>query len=417
MTVHSTRANPDRSAPRRRVREGDSSIDRRGRISSAPPLLSYGFRPFFLSAALYATIAVPAWLLIWFSGTIPAGPFQGPAWHAHEMIFGYLAAVMAGFVLTAVPNWTGRLPISGASLAFLVGSWALGRIACSAIAAPIAAALLDLLFPLLLMASVWREVIAGRNWRNAPVGLLLTLFMVSNLLHHLEISWKPMGGVSVRLALGVAAVLIALIGGRIVPSFTRNWLVKQASSTLPASFGRLDRIALIVTVAGIGMWVALPFWSATGVALTASGSLVALRLSRWRGLRTWSEPIVLILHVGYLWLAASLALLGLSILTPDLVRSSAGIHALTAGAIGTMTLAVMTRASRGHTGRSIEADRLTLAVYAAVTVAALLRVAAPFLPSSDVVLLVLAAAFWSLAFGLFLIGYGGMLIGPRAHSH
>lgn len=414
MILRPTNESADRSVPRRRVQDGDRSIDRRGRVRSAPPILSYGFRPFFLLAAIYAAIAIPVWLLVWRSGVTLIGPFQGPAWHAHEMIFGYLAAVMAGFVLTAVPNWTGRLPLSGTPLAILVAAWLAGRIACSSVGAPVAAAILDLLFPSLLAASVWREVAAGRNWRNAPVALLLTVFTIANLLHHLEASWTDLGGLPIRLALAVAALLIALIGGRIVPSFTRNWLVKQASPALPASFGRPDRAALICAPAAMAMWVALPDSTVTGVLLVAAGALLGLRLLRWQGHRTWREPIVLVLHIGYLWLAASYLLIGFSILTPGIIPFDAGIHALTAGAIGTMTLAVMTRATRGHTGRVITADGLTAALYTSVILGAVLRVATPLFPHAYVLLLTAAGVFWSLAFALFVVGYARMLASPRA---
>ena len=340
------------------------------------------------------------------------GVFGGSAWHAHEMIFGYLGAVIAGFVLTAVPNWTGRLPLSGLPLALLFLSWLAGRVAAFAVGDPLLAFLFDLAFPVALAASVWREVVAGKNWRNAPVAGLLPLFAVANSLHHAENLWPVLDGTGVRLALGVAATMIALIGGRITPSFTRNWLAKRKSAKLPASFGAIDRVALAATALGAAGWLFLPYHPASGILLAAAGLLLIGRLSRWHGHFTWREPIVLILHLGYLWLAVSLLLLGCSILAPDTMPQSSALHALTAGAIATMTLAVMTRASRGHTGRVIEADPATLAIYIMVSIGALLRVLAPLLPDFYMELLIAGGTLWSAAFMLFSIRYGPMLVRP-----
>ena len=230
----------DRSIPRARVNAGDTSIDRRGRGRGGLPILSYGFRPFFLGASVYAAAAVPLWLWMFASGGETTGVFTGAAWHAHEMIFGYLGAVMAGFILTAIPNWTGRLPLSGAPLALLFSLWIAGRIAVSFASSPVLALVLDLGFPVMLAAAVWREVIAGSNCRNAPVAMLIALFGAANLLHHLEGSIPALGGIGVRLALGIAAIMIALIGGKLTPSFTRNWLAKHEGHRLPARL-RLDR--------------------------------------------------------------------------------------------------------------------------------------------------------------------------------
>lgn len=403
----------DRSVPRQRRRKGDLSRDGRGRLIAAPAILSYGFRPFFLGAALYAAAGIPAWLWMYRGGWAPNGPFPGMAWHVHEMIFGYLGAVLAGFILTAIPNWTGRLPLSGLPLAGLVALWALGRIASGFIGMPLLAMALDLAFPVALMAAAWREVAAGRNWRNAPVVLLLTLFGLANGLHHLEMMGSVPEGLAMRLGLGIIAMLIALIGGRLVPSFTHNWLAKQAGPGLPVPFGGLDKLALLVTAGAVLLWVWQPALEATGAALVLAGGLLAVRLARWRGLATLGEPILFVLHLGYAWLAISLACLGASVLIGDALHASVAIHALTAGAVGTMTLAVMTRATLGHTGRAIEADAWTVAIYAAVTLAALLRVAAPFVPSLHMELLVLAGGAWSLAFAIFLLRYGPMLCRPR----
>jgi len=400
------------SRPRERVRFGDATIDRRGRTLGVRPILSDGFRPFFLAGAFYAALAIPLWLsaLLWVP--FPAGAFSGVDWHAHEMIFGYLAAVMAGFVLTAVPNWTGRLPLSGRPLAVLAGVWAAGRLVAFLPVGPAVAAPIDVAFFGLLAASVWREIAAGQNYRNMPVAALISLLATANLLDYVRLAVPSLDGYGIRLALGVAAVMLALIGGRITPSFTRNWMARGQMQPLPAAMGRVDRMALAAAVAAACAWVVRPDASLSGFLLIGAGALLFVRMSRWRGWRVLTNPIVLVLHLGYLWLSAALVLLGLAALVGDAMVGSAGAHALTAGAIGTMTLAVMTRASLGHTGRPIEADGATMAIYALVTIGAVVRVAAPFLPDYQGALIA-AGVLWSGAFALFVVRYGPILLHPR----
>lgn len=405
----------DQSALRTARKAGDLSRDGRGRIASMPPILQYGFRPFFFFAALYAGLAIPAWFWMYFAGNVMLGPFSGLDWHIHEMLFGYLAAVITGFILTAIPNWTGRLPLSGWPLAGLVGLWASGRIACALVSNPLAAAMLDLAFPSALAFAVWQEVLAGKNWRNAPVAVMVTLFGLANALHHGEsLDFVPRG-FAPRMAIAVASVLIALIGGRIVPSFTRNWLVKKDYIPLPGSFGPVDKAALLATVLATLSWTAIPNSPATGVFLALAGALLSARLLLWRGGTIMREPILFVLHIGYGWLALGFLLLGASRFTAA-VPQGAALHALTAGAIGTMTLAVMTRASLGHTGRAVIADRATLAIYLAVTAGAALRVVAPFAGDLYPEILVAGGTLWSAAFLLFAIRYAPILWKRRATS-
>lgn len=403
----------DRSVPRSRIRQGDRTRDGRGRIRGGPAVLNYGFRPFFLLGSLHAALLIPLWLLILIADLRPVGPFDAMQWHAHEMVFGYLAAIVAGFVLTAVPNWTGRLPLSGAPLAGLVGLWLAGRLATGFMAPPVAAAIIDVAFLTLLAASVWREIVVGRNWRNTPVALMLSLLACANLLHHLEAAGWGEPGFAIRLALGAIVVLMALIGGRIVPSFTRNWLARQAGQPMPASFGRVDKLALVVTILAAVGWLFWPHHAVTAGLLIGGGALLCVRLSRWRTFATLREPIVAILHLGYGWLALSLMLMGAAIAWPDAIAPSAALHALTAGAVGTMTLAVMTRASLGHTGRQISADGWTVLIYSCATAGALLRLGAGFVPDFHLPLLAAGGLVWSLAFLLFATRYGPMLARPK----
>jgi uncharacterized protein involved in response to NO len=382
------------------------------RAYTGPALFSFGFRPFFFFGAIWSAVVVPLWLFSYFHGGSAALTRE---WHIHEMIFGFLGAVIAGFLTTAVPNWTGRMPVIGLPLGGLVSLWVLGRIAMlfEEVLGP-ATAVIDSLFLLTFAAVIWREVLAGRNWRNLPVCGLISLFALANVAFHLPIGAAV--DVGVRLALGAATVLIGLIGGRIVPSFTRNWMKARSLTPEPALFGNVDRAALGLTVVGAGLWVIAPQSLLTGFALMLAGLAQLVRVARWRGWRAAGEPLVWILHVGYGWLGAALLLLGGASLAPDLVPRTAGIHALTAGAVGVMTLAVMTRATRGHTGRPLAAGAATTAIYLAINAAALLRVAGPFSGASQTLLLTASGLVWTLAFGGFAAAYGRMLLLPRPRA-
>lgn len=405
----------DRSTLRLARKAGDMTRDGRGRVAGMWPILHYGFRPFFFLAALYAGLAIPLWLwLLFYGGALP-GPFADLQWHAHEMTFGYLGAVLAGFILTAIPNWTGRLPLSGWPLAGLVALWIAGRLAMAFLPDPLLAMIFDLALPMVLALTVWREVVAGRNWKNAPIAAMMTLVGIASAFDHLGVMGVMPEGLGLRLGLAVTAMLIALVGGRIVPSFTRNWLAKQKVDNLPSSFGRLDTVALAATAMGGLAWVAWPDSIFTGVLLIVAGVLLGARLARWRGFATGREPIILVLHLGYAWLALALALIGAAVLVPALPPSAA-LHALTAGAIGTMTLAVMTRASLGHTGRPIVADGAMLAIYGLVTLGAIIRMAAPFSGGAYVMCLIVGGAIWSMAFLLFVARFTSILWGERVRG-
>jgi uncharacterized protein involved in response to NO len=335
------------------------------------------------------------------------------------MVFGFAAATAAGFLLTAIPNWTGRMPLQGWPLAALVFLWLIGRIAVlfSAEIGALVAAIADLSFPTIFLAIVAREILAGRNWRNLPILAALSLLLFGNLLVHLEVlGVAETAALGNRIGIGTLLLLISLVGGRIVPSFTRNWLAKNRPEIAPpAQAGTLDLAALVVTGLGLAAWVFAPDADVTTWATLGAGAAVTLRLSRWRGARTVREPLVLILHVGYGWLAVGLLLLGLNGLHAFLPPTTA-LHALTVGAIGTMTLAVMTRATLGHTGRSLAAGPGTIAIYVLVTLAAVLRLVVPPAGAQMLLMLALAGAAWCAAFGCFVIFYGGPLVRPKAGS-
>jgi uncharacterized protein involved in response to NO len=373
------------------------------KVYSGPALLSYGFRPFFLLGAIYAGLGILIWLPIFFGRfTIPTA-FSPPDWHIHEMLYGYLPAAMTGFLLTAIPNWTGRLPLQGAELAVLVAVWIAGRVAVciSAIIGPFAAGVVDVSFLALIGAVAGREVVTGRNWRNLPSIFIILIFLAGNVIFHIEDHEKGNADLSARLGIAAAVALISLIGGRVIPSFTHNWLVRQNSERLPVPFGRFDVAVLAISIVALALWVSIPTWSDTAALMLIAGIAQAVRLGRWAGDRTLRDRLVLILHVGYAFVPLGFVLLAAAIMVPKLVPISAGIHAWTAGAIGTMTLAVMTRASLGHTGQALSAGPLTEAVYIAVVLAALLRVGAAFATEAAVGLIEGAGAAWIAAFWLF----------------
>jgi uncharacterized protein involved in response to NO len=381
-----------------------------------PVILSAGFRPFFLAAALWAALAVPLWLAAYTTELVLPTRLAPWVWHAHEMIFGFAAASIAGFLLTAIPNWTARLPLQGSPLAMLVLLWALGRIGVllsAGIGAPIAA-MADLSFPLAFLAVVAREIRAGKNWRNLPMVIALSLLFIGNLLVHLDaLGLADTAELGNRIGIVTVLMLISLVGGRIIPSFTRNWLARfRPQIEAPVPEGRFDLVVLAVTGGALAAWAIAPEAAVTSWVLAAAGIALALRLSRWRGLHTAREPLLMILHIGYAWLAFGLLLLALNGIF-EAVPPATALHALTVGAIGTMTLAVMTRASLGHTGHPLSAGPVTNALYFLMTSAAVLRVLSPFAGQLTEIALWLAGACWIGAFGLFAIFYGRILVRPR----
>lgn len=387
----------------------------RYRPFQGPVLFQQGFRSFFLGAGVWGALAVVIWLAT-IGGEISLPTSFVPArWHAHEMLFGFAAAAVAGFMLTAIPNWTGRMPLQGIYLILLFSTWLLGRVAVatSALVGSIVSAVVDLAFLAALLAIVLREIIAGRNWRNLPMPVAVGLLLAANGLTHLDAAGWPSGAVGQRLGLATLVLLISLVGGRIIPSFTRNWLVKQGELPVPAPFDRFDVVTVFFVLGTLALWVTSPQSALGGLALIGAGLLSSVRLIRWRTLNTLSEPMLWVLHLGYGWVSIGLVLLGGAAIFPEAFPPTSGLHALAAGAVGTMILAVMTRATRGHTGRSLTADAGTTAIYILITLAAALRVAAPLIPGFYLVFLMTSGVAWIAAFSLFVLCYGPMLLTAR----
>jgi uncharacterized protein involved in response to NO len=382
------------------------------RAYQGPALFSYGFRPFFLFGAVWSVLALAVWLPM-LSGHLDLPTAFSPVdWHVHELIYGYVPAIVAGFLLTAVPNWTGRLPVVGRPLMVLFSIWVAGRVACaaSAFVTPAVAAAIDLLFLMALGAVIGREIVAGKNWRNLKVLAAVAVLLTGNAAFHWEAMTGRASGYGMRIGLAATLMLILLVGGRIIPSFTRNWLAKREPGRLPVTFDKADIGVMALSAVALLVWIAWPHGEPTAWFAIAAAGLNAWRLSRWAGERTAAEPLVLVLHVAFAFVPIGFALLALAILSPSLVAPTGALHGWTAGAIGLMTLAVMTRASLGHTGQPLTATRPVQAIYLAAVISALARIVAAFHLWREP-MLHLAAMAWVAAFLGFVIVYAPLLWG------
>lgn len=367
---------------------------------TGPALFSYGFRPFFLAATLFGLGVVPVWLLVWRGDLMPGGAMAPVDWHVHEMIFGYGAAVVAGFLFTAVPNWTGRMPARGWPLAVLLALWVAGRLAMAGAFGddPVLVMCADGAFLLAVAGMIAREIVAGRNWRNLKVVVPVSLLAAANVFFHLEAMRTGLAETGHRLGIALLVFLIMLIGGRIVPSFTRNWLARSGSPSRPVPFGPYDVASLVAGGVALAGWVAVPDAPATGVALALAAVMHVVRLARWLGVLTAGAPLLVMLHIAYGFLPAGFAAAALGAFGwagPDQAAHLFGI-----GGIGGMTLAVMMRATLGHTGRPLVAGPALTVGFVVVALAALVRLygADAFFPGLDGIHL--AALLWTAGFAL-----------------
>ncbi len=349
--------------------------------------------------------------------SLPTG-FGFVSWHAHESLMGYLSAVFAGFLLTAVPNWTGRRNIAGRTLFALVALWVAGRAAVmfGEGMPEVLVFAVDTAFLLVLALVIVREIVLSKNWRNLAVVFLLAVFIAGNAMYHYEEATGANGafGYGLRAALAAALMMISVIGGRIVPAFTRNWLKAcDSGRALPAEPGRLDALALALTAIALIFWVMRPDEPQTGYVLLAGGFAQLVRLARWRGhVAAGKEPLVWILHIAYAFVPIGLLVSGTAIFWQGDSLNAAAQHLWMAGAIGLMTLAVMTRATLGHTGRKLTADPATTSVYLLVLISAVVRVVAGAVPGYGIELWTVAGVLWCSGFALFIFIYGPMLVEP-----
>jgi uncharacterized protein involved in response to NO len=380
--------------------------------------LSYAFRPFFLLNAVFAMLVMVVWLLTLHGVSFSGMPTNIIAWHGHEMLVGFSMATIAGFILTAVATWTGRPPVQGALLGLLVLAWLLGRVAMllSGWLTAVWVMSIDMLFPLLLIILIAREVFGAGNSRNYPIVLIASLLALFNFLFHAaNVGWIPMSVDGQRLALylliHLVLLLVTVIGGRIIPNFTANWLRENGHKNLPVISPLVERATIVLTLS-TGLFAAvMPFDQTTGVLALGAAGAHALRLGRWCGLATRKEPLLLILHIAYAWFPVGYLLTACAVFGWG-VPATAALHALTAGAISMMILAITTRVALAHTGRKLHAARLTVFAYGALLIAGLLRVVSPY---ADHYLLLLNASVlaWVLAFVLFLVVYFPVLTEPR----
>ena len=384
----------------------------RGLDHDGPALFSYGFRPFFLGGAIWAVLSMALWVAALSGLAAPGGAYGAADWHMHEMLFGFAPAVLCGFLMTAVPNWTGRMPVSGRPLMALAALWLAGRLILTfpPTQAPLwPAVLLESLFLPLMAALFWREIAAGRKWRDLKLVGLVAVIAAANLWFHAAVLAGADPRVAARAAVAGYVVLILIMGGRLVPSFTRNWLARHRPGPVPAPLDSFDRASVALSVAALALWVAAPETRATAGACALAAALNMLRLARWRGWRAWHEPMVWGLHLGWLMVPlgfAAVALAALGELTP-----AAALHVFAAGAIGGEMLAVMTRATRSHTGRATEATWPTTLAFLAIAASAALRVGAEFAAWNT--LIAAAGTAWIAGFALYLTEHARMLLAAR----
>ena len=380
------------------------------------PLFEKGFRPFFLLGAAFAILAVPLWIVALKGGFQPGGAFGAMLWHAHEMLFGFSSAIIAGFLLTAVANWSGRETLTGWPLAALAGLWSLGRLAMffASRLPRFVPALLDGAFLPALAVACALPVVAAHSRRNyGIVGVLFGLAAANATAH-----WSVLHGefetirLAHRFALNLIVVLLVVMTGRVVPLFTRNATRLEWIRAIPI----LERGALGATGL-LALCDLVPDASLLGNVLAAVVVVLLLaRMRFWGTQHTVHQPLLWILHVGTLFLPLGLMLRVVFAAVPGIPVGSS-LHALTVGALGSLTLGMMARVSLGHTGRMLAAARSVTLAFVCLVSAALVRTGAPFLPASWYVeALTLAATLWASAFAAFLFSYAKILMSARADA-
>lgn len=380
---------------------------------------AYGFRPFFLLAGWFALLATGAWLWLHPSAGAWSESLPASQWHGHEMTFGFIVAAIAGFMLTAVPSWTGKRGFGGWPLVFLTLAWLAGRIAIAVSEAiPFAAlAAIELAFLPAVAVLVAPPLLRSRN-RNTPLLLVLSGLWAADGVFLLGFyrGDPALAGAALRFALNLVLLLITVIGGRIVPAFTANTLRLRGMKVSMRSIVALERAVVGVMIALLlvdALWPATAL--AAGVAL-AAGLAQAWRLAGWNGHKTLHDPIVWVLHVAYAWLPLGL-LLKAAWLLGDFAWAGFWMHALSAGAAGSMILAVMSRAALGHTGRPLRVAPAMAWSYLLVAGATAIRVFGPvWLPFAYRTTILAAGAVWMAAFLIFVVIYTPILLQPRVDA-
>ncbi len=382
-------------------------------MTSTPTVLAKGFRPFFLLAAAFAVAFLPLWLLAYTGQLDPAAHWTAATWHGHEMIFGFTIAVVAGFLLTAVGNWTKSETAVGVPLAVLCLLWLAGRLAVvfSGQLSPTLVALADLVFIPALAGAIGRPLIRTHNRRNLKFLGILGLLWGANAAMHLEALGVVEGWSRPALlfALDLIAIIVLIIGGRIIPMFTRN----AVGDPLIRSHKKLDWVVYAAVIATVVLTIFVPMLWVTGVLAIVAGVAIGARQVHWGAKHTVDKPILWVLHLGHVWVAAGFVLRGLAVFTPQ-VSSSMGTHALTVGAIGLLTLGMMARVALGHTGRTLKVPRLVAWAFVLLSLAALARTVMPIVwPAHYVGWVVASGVLWAVAFLVYLVTYAPILVKPR----
>jgi len=384
-------------------------------------MFSLGFRPFFLLAGMFAAVAVPLWGFMYATGALPFAIWpDSVVWHGHELVFGYTGAVIAGFLLTAVPNWTKARPVRAWPLAMLAAIWLAGRVAMlEAEAYPLAAAIVDLAFLPAIALSLLPAVMRAQSYRNVVFFFILAFLSVCNLGVHMDMNGAGIEGFEARIllygAVHLIALMIVIFGGRVVPMFTRNALKlkgQDVNVSVPAVY---EKAVIGLSVLAIPAVVLAAVWPMVcGMVLLLAGMANLGRMFFWQGAKTLNMPIVWVLHAGYFWIALGYLVEGYALLGDSSLYALA-LHVMTMGGIGTMTLAMMTRVSLGHTGRPLEVSGWITAAYVVLQLAIVLRAFGGWLlPEFYVASVGGAALGWGFAFAVFSRVYFPILLRPRA---
>jgi len=371
-------------------------------------LWQLGFRPFYLLASAFAALSVALWALQ-FAGLVSTPYLSGPLWHAHEMVFGFTLAVVVGFLFTAGRNWSNQPTPTGGRLAALALLWVAGRVLVLT-PFPLAAAVVNVAFPLAAAAALAVPFWRARNQRNYFfVGLLVLMAAAQAAFHASQQGWGGVpGGFGLQIALDVVLFIMAVMGGRVIPMFTNNGVPGAGAERRPL----VEKLALGSVLALLAADALMP--PPLVVALVAAVASMAhlARWALWRPLATWRTPLVWVLHLAYLWIPLHLALRGGAAL--GALPMSVATHALTVGAIGGLIIGMMTRTARGHTGRALRAEGPEVVAYVLVAFAALARVAVPLaMPEATVTAVLASAALWAAGFGLYAVSYWPVLSRPR----
>ena len=384
---------------------------------TAHPFFSIGFRPFYLGAALFACLAIPLWTVGYTTGARISGTFPAFSWHVHEMLFGFAPAVIVGFLLTAVRNWTGLPTPSAGRLAALFTLWIAGRVAALVAPGTIPSALVDLSFLPIAACSLALPLWRARNARNSfVIGILLLLLLANAAFYGALFEWLPASTARIAevTALNVITLLMIIIGGRVIPAFSANAIESLKPKRWPALETFAVGLMVLIALLDLAAPLLVGLEATTYQLLLVTTAMVHLvRLAAWQPWKTLRNPLLLVLPVSYLWIPICLLLRGLLNGSPGYIPSPA-VHALVVGAMAGLMLSMMTRSALGHTGRPLRAGAVEVTCFLAIHAAALTRVCGTLLdPARTTTWITVSGILWTIAFATFAAGYLSILTAPR----